>query len=292
MTQTPIRVEFNNRFYPTAQFDLVEIGEAFTRKSLDHSMEEPHVVDFYTILFFLRGEGTHTVDFTDFDYQAGTILTIRKDQIHKYKKNREVRGYMLLFTEQFVTSFFDEKESQRIIQVFNELLGSPKVQLSDSDFIDFSGILDRMKTEYFTNQDEYSLGIIRSELQILIAKLDRIKKYNQQVISDRKYLQEFVQFQKMVEENVKQNSKVSHYAQEMGYSTKTLNAITQSILNKSAKSFIDDIYIKQIKRLLLNTNYPIKEIAYETGFEETTNFYKYFKKQVQLTPEQFRLQYE
>ena len=75
----------------------------------------------------------------------------------------------------------------------------------------------------------------------------------------------------------------------MSVSTKTLNTITKSIVNKSAKAFVDEISTKQIKRLLINTKLSIKEIAYQSGFEETTNFYKYFKRQTQVTPEQFRL---
>jgi AraC family transcriptional activator of pobA len=74
----------------------------------------------------------------------------------------------------------------------------------------------------------------------------------------------------------------------IGLSTKTLNTITKNIVNKSAKEFIDEIYTKQIKRLLIHSDGAIKEIAYASGFEETTNFYKYFKRQTQLTPEQFR----
>lgn len=146
-------------------------------------------------------------------------------------------------------------------------------------------MIERIKTEYFLTQGDYTFNIIRSELQILIAKLARNKNKQNPIKTTSKYLNEFIQFQTLVEKNVTQNAKVSYYAKEMGFSTKTLNTITQHTLSKSAKSFIDEIYIKQIKRLLLNTQHPIKEIAYQTGFEETTNLYKYFKKHIQLTPE-------
>ena len=66
------------------------------------------------------------------------------------------------------------------------------------------------------------------------------------------------------------------------------NTVTKSIVNKSTKQFIDEINTKLIKRLLINTKLSVKEIAYQSGFEETTNFYKYFKRQTQTTPEQFR----
>ena len=67
------------------------------------------------------------------------------------------------------------------------------------------------------------------------------------------------------------------------------NISLQGLVNKSEKAFVDEISTKQIKRLLINTKLSIKEIAYQSGFEETTNFYKYFKRQTQVTPEQFRL---
>ncbi|WP_093668299.1 helix-turn-helix domain-containing protein [Tenacibaculum sp. MAR_2009_124] len=144
--------------------------------------------------------------------------------------------------------------------------------------------------EYFEVKDSYSLSIIRSELHILITKLFRLKYKNHHTFFDRKYLNDFIEFQKLVETNVTKLSKVIDYANLMNVSTKTLNNISQSVLNVSAKTFIDDVYITQIKRLLLNSNETIKEIAYLSGFEETPNFYKYFKRHTNTTPELFRRQ--
>ncbi len=125
----------------------------------------------------------------------------------------------------------------------------------------------------------------------LVSKLHRIKSIKNQINFNRKYLPEFVKLQKLIEEHAPQNSKVMDYARMMGKSTKTLNNITQTIINKTAKEFIDEICAVQIKRILINTDLSIKEIAFELGFEETTNFYKYFKRQTQLTPEQFRFNF-
>ena len=74
----------------------------------------------------------------------------------------------------------------------------------------------------------------------------------------------------------------------MGVSTKTLNNIVQSIVHKPAKIFIDEILITQIKRLLIHSPLSIKEVAYQSGFEEPTNLYKYFRKYTDITPELFR----
>ena len=50
----------------------------------------------------------------------------------------------------------------------------------------------------------------------------------------------------------------------------------------AAESYFASTLIGKILRKIA------KEIAYKSGFEEIPNFYKYFKRQTQLTPEQFR----
>ncbi len=286
--EDPIHISFQNTQNPKAGFDILSLESLSGRKDLDHSPFEPHLVEFYLLLFIEEGKGKHTIDFHEYDYQKGSILTIRKDQIHKFHPGESVKGQILLFTDEFLVSYLEKLEAQKSLQLFNEFLGAPKIQLSKNDFHEIQSLINHTKTEYFNINDDYSLGIIRSHLHILIAKLYRIKSLINPINKGRRYLSEFIQFQNLVEQNASQYTKVKDYAKLIGVSTKTLNTITKTILNKSAKEFIDDICTKQIKRLLINTELTVKEIAYQSGFEETTNLYKYFKRKTKLTPEQFR----
>ena len=282
-------IKFQNKNKPTAHFDVLKLENLFKRMDLDHSIEKFHKVDFYLILLIEDGKGYHTIDFTDYQCTNGTILTIRKDQIQKFFKSNSIKGSLLLFTDEFLVSYLEKSENLRVLQLFNDLLSSPKLQLNTIDFSEVQQIRQRIEYEYFEKNDSYSMNIIRSELHILITKLFRIKSNNNNLDIERKYLREFIRFQSLVESHSSSTSKVKDYAIKLGVSTKTLNTITKEIVNKSAKEFIDDIAIRQIKRLLINTELSIKEIAYKSGFEETTNFYKYFKRSTQYTPEQFRL---
>lgn len=288
MDTTLKHISFQNQQNPLAGFDCIRLEELFQRKGLNHSPFELHLVEFYMIVLIQEGEGAHTIDFTKHDYERGSLLTVRKDQIHKFHQSKSAKGVLLLFTDDFLVSYLEKLEAQKSLRLFNEILGAPKIQLSDEDTVETLELIARIKHEYFKVNDNYSLGIIRSELHILIAKLFRIKAQTNQTINDRKYLSQFIHFQNLVEQHASQHSQVKTYADMLGVSPKTLNTITRSIVHKSAKEFIDEICTKQIKRLLINTNLSIKEIAYASGFEESTNFYKYFKRQTQLTPEQFR----
>lgn len=288
MKDKTVKIKFNNQVNPNSAFDMMKLEELLRRTDLDHNIEQLHKVEFFMLLLITEGQGYHTIDFTDYKLEKGSLLTIRKDQIHKFFRSKNIKGYTLLFIDDFLVSYLEKQETQKSLQLFNELLGVPKIQLSEIDYQTISNIVDRIENEYFNIMDEYALGIIRSELHILITKLYRIKSKGHQIIVDKKYLSEFINFQELVEDKVTTTTKVSDYAKMMAISTKTLNTISKNIVNKTAKEFIDEINIKQIKRLLINTPLSIKEIAYNSGFMETTNFYKYFKRQVNMTPEQFR----
>lgn len=251
MKVNPEHIKFRNSYNPNAEFDIISIEELFGRKDISHSPYELHLVEFYMIIFIQQGKGKHTVDFTDYKYDKGSLLTIRKDQIHRFHKNKNVKGRILLFTDMFMVSYLEKLEALKSLQLFNEILAVPKIQLQNRGIQELSELILRIEKEYFKLNDNYSLGIIRSELHILIAKLYRIKSVQIESFQDRKYLREFIEFQNLVENSVTQSTKVKDYALRLGISTKTLNTISKSIVNKTAKEFIDDICTKQIKRLLL-----------------------------------------
>ncbi len=288
MKEKTKNIKFRNQQNHNSQFDLLRVETLLNRDDLDHSPEDLHRVEFFIIMFIEEGKGAHTIDFADFKCSKGTLLTIRKEQIHKFIKSDSLKGPILLFTDEFLIKYLEEIEARKTIFLFNEFLGSPKLQLSKIDFKNIQTIIKRIEEEYFKTNDKHTMSILRSELHILITKLYRIKATKKNIDFEKKYLNEFVKFQALAETNVLKTNKVLDYASMMGLSSKTLNTITRSIIHQSAKEFIDAICIKQIKRLLINTELAIKEVAYQAGFEETTNFYKYFKRHTKSTPEQFR----
>ncbi|WP_366187347.1 helix-turn-helix transcriptional regulator [Flavobacterium ovatum] len=280
------QIKFNNK-RKDSQFDLTTFDAIFSKKDLDHTLTDFQQIDFYMLMMITAGKGMHTVDFTDYTLQEGSILSIRKDQIHKFFKN-DVQGYVLLFTDTFLVHFFNEVEVFKSLQLFNELITSPKLQLNAPDFQITKNLIDEIASEYNQIKDEHSMSVIGSLLHILFRKIYRIKTFDNIVFSEKKYLSSFIQLQLLVENQCFKTKKVSDYASQMNISSKTVNTITNTIIHKSAKEFIDTVLTTQIKRLLINTRLSVKEIAFQSGFEESTNLYKFFKKNTSLTPEAFR----
>ena len=284
------KIPFKNQTKPNFQFDLIDYREVLS-KTYDHAPTDFHIIEFFIIIFFDKGSGSHTIDFTNYKCSKGSLLTIRKDQIHKFVKGGTLKGNILLFTDAFLSSYLEEMEAQKSMLLFNELLSSPQMNLSGEDYQVIRRCMMQISEEYYKTDDEHSLSIIRSELHILITKLFRIKSKNKQIEPHKKYLREFLEFQSLAEAHTFETTRVSDYARLLARSSKTLNTITKAIVNKTAKEFVDDICTNRIKRLLINTDHSIKEIAHLAGFDESANFYKYFKRQLQTTPEMYRSQY-
>lgn len=95
-------------------------------------------------------------------------------------------------------------------------------------------------------------------------------------------------FKDLLEIDFKTQKQVTYYSQKIIITEKRLNQSTTKILGKSPKEIIDDRVMLEAKRILAHTAESIKEIAYYLGFEEPTNFIKYFKKHTAQTPLEFR----
>ncbi len=282
------QIEFQNKKRPKFNFDLLKLEELLNR-DVQHDITQPHKIEFFHILFITQGQGYHTIDFTDYKYRKGTLITIRKNQIHNFFRSPNAIGYLLLFTEDFLASQYGKGEVLRAFQLFNELIISPIVNLDEKEFEEIMQLGKSIETEYDKYEDEFSLSIIRSTLHLLIIKLFRIKSKHNDKLAKRKYYEEFLQLQQLIEENCFKTRKALDYAKMMNCTTKTLNNICKATLSISAKTIIDEIVITQIKRLLINTKLSISEIAHTAGFDEPTNMYRYFKKYTNHSPESFRL---
>ncbi len=281
------KIAFDNKDYPKSFFEIVKIQDLFSRK-LDHDISDYHLVKFYIMLFIYEGEGSHSIDFLDYSYTKGTLLLIRKDQIHKFIKNSAVKGYLLVFTEEFIISHLNRMEASKAMQLFNDSLSFSKMEVYDEEeFKDLTMLIKHLESEYLI-KDDFSIGITRSALHILITKLFRTKAKQGHFVDAKKYMSEFLTFQELIEADCFKSRKVMYYAKQLGVSTKTLNNITHSVINISAKAFIDERTIMQVKRLLISTTHSVKEIAYIAGFSDPTNFFKYFKNLTDISPESFR----
>ena len=81
---------------------------------------------------------------------------------------------------------------------------------------------------------------------------------------------------------------VSTYARSLGCSSRSLNRACRAAADLSAKEVIVARVVLEAKRLLAHADDPVAAISHRLGFDEPTNFTKFFKRDTGTTPARFR----
>ena len=202
-------ITFKNKKIGKHHFDLVSLEDILNKKPNDHSQFDYHKISFFAIVLISDGNGKHGVNYNDYDYEAGTVFTLRKSSIHKFYKTN-ARGKLLIFTENFVVRYSDKMETLKLFQLFNEMLSSPKLQLTLREFFEIEHLFIQIENEYLEIKDDHSIEIVRSLMQILIHKLFRIKSKKHEVLNDKKYHSKFISLQELVEKECFESKKVAY----------------------------------------------------------------------------------
>lgn len=97
----------------------------------------------------------------------------------------------------------------------------------------------------------------------------------------------FQEFIHSVESNHREQRSPKFYAEKLNMTKSNLRKICQLVIGASSKYCIHTRLMLEACTKLKETN-PIKEIAFELGFEDPKHFSKFFKKQCGLSPDVYR----
>src|SRR5690606_35236722 len=104
----------------------------------------------------------------------------------------------------------------------------------------------------------------------------------------RKYNSIYKSFKQLVTIHALNEVKVTDYAKRLFVTAGHLNDVIKEVTGKNAKNIINEQRILEAKRLLFWTNTPIREVAYQTGFDDPAYFTRFFKKYTGLLPTDFQ----
>lgn len=146
----------------------------------------------------------------------------------------------------------------------------------------------------YYDKEKRNPGVLLSYVNVLTSLVEAF--YNRQFSTNPKqYNRIITDFQQSIIEYysqpVNQSGSVQYFAEKLGLTSNYLGDIVKHYTNKSAMETIHDFVIKKAKELLeTQAELNSTEIAYDLGFEYPNNFAQFFKKNVGLTPKEYRKQ--
>jgi AraC family transcriptional activator of pobA len=156
-------------------------------------------------------------------------------------------------------------------------------------------LFEKMRAEHTGNTDEYSREIILSHLDSMLKYCERFYKrqFINRALLSQKTISRFNEAL-TVWNNDQQTDQglptVQSIAQSLHLSPRYLSDLLKQETGKTAIELIHIFLIGEAKNMLKATDYSISETAYKLGFENLPYFSRLFKKEVGLTPAQYKKQ--
>jgi AraC-like DNA-binding protein len=280
------QITFNSSSTENFGFEIVSIEKiAQFKDQISHNPEFPHQLKFYNLIFFTEGTGRHFIDFKWFSVQQNSLVYLTKEQVNAFEFSKGLKGFCVIFTEEYFVNCFSNLSEDFVFRLFNPQLFSPILQIPKG--ADFENYFQLLSKEFNHPNSFNHKSIIDSLFIILISKAENIKQHQTFHVKDSSKITVFQKFTALIEQYLTKTRSADFYAQELAITYKHLNSICKELVNKTAKKVIDDFIILQAKRSLINSTIKSNELAYQLGFEDPTNFTKYFKKNTGFTPNSF-----
>ncbi len=77
---------------------------------------------------------------------------------------------------------------------------------------------------------------------------------------------------------------------ELGISAREIGQLLKDNHSSSFKNYLNQIRLAEVKRLLKESDLPVSDIAYKSGYNNISHFNRVFKTEVGVSPKQFREQ--
>ncbi|HFL7943007.1 TPA: helix-turn-helix domain-containing protein [Pseudomonas putida] len=265
-------------------FNLTDLRNRCSRAKV----RTTHRYEFHTLVCVTQGICTQMVDFRPVACAPGSLLVLRPGQAHNFGLEENWEGWILLFRPEFV---LPTSTTSRDLKFAVDLKRLPEhFVLGDNDLRTVTGTIEQIHMDTQLNatlNDVHTL--LHHQLYALLTRLSILQACQQSqdtVIAPA--LQRFKRFQELVEERFAQSHQVADYASQLGYTEKSLSRAVMAAMGVTSKAFIASRVALEAKRLLVHTNVPVASIALHLGFDEPTNFSKFFRREVHCTPAEFR----
>lgn len=283
-----------------AHFDIRSFEE---NMSSVHPQMHPFRHEFFAIAVKADGDGTATSGaFSDFP-EGTTIFFNTPHQILSWDIIPNWKGYYLMFSQDFIAQ---SETLHNILELFPFLKidASVPFTIPQPDLKKVLAVYENIWDEYQSDAKD-KFKIIEAQVFLLLTLIKRLfekqvdrnsNRTSMPLVKDLKLLS---RYQTLIHNSFLSETTfetgvhlhtTSYYAHILGVHPNHLNAVVKAASGYTAITHIHQHIILLAKSFLLQTQWPVKEIAYRLHFRSPNNFSTFFKSKTGSTPIAFRKQ--
>ena len=249
-----------------------------------------HVHPFYEIIWFKKGSGVHTVDFTNYPVADNTVFFIAPGQLHSFSGSHNQEGIVMKICAHLLSDIACNEEVLLKYNVFNTYDGVPFKKISSQCAEKISGLIELIENEMSQSDMIGHKDMLHSLVTMMLVNIERCQEEKNSAIftTSRTAHRVFLAFRREIELSYRKMHTVKEYADKLNISTKTLTNYVAECSDFSPLEMINNRIILEAKRMLRYSNLMVKEIAADLGFDDPSYFNKFFRRLAHCSAADYR----
>jgi AraC family transcriptional activator of pobA len=247
--------------------------------------------NYYSLIWIKEGSGNVRADFNDYAFTANTLFAFAPYQPFMFTPKDGIAGLALHFHPDFFCIHKHQKEVACNGVLFNNIYNPPFLHLDEPASATLEMLITQIRAE-MQNPALAQYELLVSYLKILLITASRLKTQQQpeaeKVLEGAKEPFILQKLKDDIELHFKTRHAAGEYADLLNITPKALAKITKAHFNKTLTDLISERIIIEAKRELYLTNKPVKEIAYELGYNDESYFSRFFKTNADVSPQMYR----
>lgn len=271
-----------------SHFDMLIWGH----KDNPYDTSKPHSHTYNEVLIFNEGGGVHQIDGVSFPISDNSVHFVPKGALHTVIRNVKSAGSTFMFNTDYFATCPLKKHFVESLPFFKHDLGGHVIEFKDNRFEKIRLLIEQIKEEYLSVlKDKIRMETIQTLVHSFLLACQREMLTSGALTPKTLWHHHNPMMEKLldlIEMHYKKRFSVEKYANLLFVSASQLNRLCHTTFQKSVLELIHDRMLKEAKNQLLFTHEPVKEIAWELGFEYSANFIEFFTKKVGMSPTHFR----
>lgn len=239
-------------------------------------------------LLWMMADGSQlNIDGRDYTFQQNEVVCLTEFHRVRVKKVSSLR--MVRFNRPFFCVIDHDSEVGCKGVLFFGASQLPVFQVPLEELEKFD-ILWRMFSIEMQSKDSLQIEMLQMMLKRLLILCTRLYKAQKMagLAAENGHADIVREFNFLVEQHFKTKHTVAEYADLLHKSPKTISNLFSRLGTKTPLQLIQERKMLEARRMLRYTDLPVKEIAYELGYEDLQTFSRFFKAQEGVSPSEFR----
>lgn len=237
-----------------------------------------HLHEFYELWLVLEGFGKQELNGTTYPMNPGTISFLTPIDFHSITPEPSMKVLMVLFEE----SLIPPSLQMLFLNRRNDLIFASMEEVNS-----LSMLIDQLEREC-ERKDSFAVRARKNLLELILCPVARSTKQESEL---PKINSESVEYSmQYVFQHFREDITLAQVAGLCGYTPNYFSTLFHKTCGTCFTEFLSRLRLNYARMMLVTTDESIADIALASGFYSTSSFYRAFKKQINMSPAEYRNQ--